>query len=128
MQHNENARFIVMDKDKSWTSHDVVAKMRGLLKEKKIGHLGTLDPIATGVLVLAVGRDATKQVANLIKLDKEYEVEMELGKTSDTYDAEGKIELVDFDLTKINESQLKITMARFWAKPCRFRQHFLQKK
>ncbi|MEK9166818.1 MAG: tRNA pseudouridine(55) synthase TruB [Patescibacteria group bacterium] len=84
--------FIIIDKPTGWTSHDVVAKMRGVLKERKIGHLGTLDPLATGVLVLAVGRDATKQISQFMKLDKEYEATMELGKVSDTYDTEGKVE------------------------------------
>ncbi len=71
--------FLIIDKAKGWTSHDVVAKSRGILQERKIGHLGTLDPLATGVLVLAVGRDATKQVQELMGADKEYFVEMEMG-------------------------------------------------
>lgn len=84
--------FLIIDKPKGWTSFDVVAKMRGVLGEKKIGHLGTLDPLATGVLVLAVGRDSTKQISEFMKAEKDYEVELELGKVSDTYDLEGKIE------------------------------------
>ena len=63
------AGFLIIDKPTDWTSHDVVAKLRGILKERKIGHLGTLDPLATGVLVVAVGRDATKQIQNFMKLD-----------------------------------------------------------
>ena len=90
--------FIIIDKPTGWTSHDVVAKMRGVLKERKIGHLGTLDPLATGVLVLAVGRDATKQISQFMKLDKEYEATMELGKVSDTYDTEGKVESLPIEI------------------------------
>jgi tRNA pseudouridine55 synthase len=122
------ARFIVMDKPKTWTSHDVVAKMRGLLKEKKIGHLGTLDPIATGVLVLAVGREATKQVATLMKVDKEYEVELELGKVSDTYDADGKVESTGADLSGLNESKIRLALARFWGTTMQIPPAFSAKK
>ncbi len=117
-----------MDKPKTWTSHDVVAKMRGLLKEKKIGHLGTLDPIATGVLVLAVGREATKQVATLMKVDKEYEVELELGKVSDTYDADGKVESTGADLSGLNESKIRLALARFWGTTMQIPPAFSAKK
>lgn len=108
--------FIIIDKPEGWTSHDVVAKMRGVLHEKKIGHLGTLDPLATGVLVLAVGRDATKQIQNYMKLDKEYEVELELGKTSDTYDREGAVEVSGADLSQLTEAKVLAAMEPFWGK------------
>ena len=85
--------FVLIDKPQGWSSFDVVKKCRGLFKERKIGHLGTLDPMATGLLVLALG-SATKQISKYMGLEKEYEVEMELGKRSDTYDAEGQIEEV----------------------------------
>lgn len=119
--------FLVIDKPKGWTSHDVVAKMRGILKERKIGHLGTLDPMATGVLVLAVGREATKQVESLMKAEKEYEVEVELGKRSDTYDAEGKIEeggpIPDLNLKEIEE-----ILSSFWGKTMQMPPAFSAKK
>lgn len=77
-------------KEKGYTSHDVVAKLRGILHQKKIGHTGTLDPDATGVLPVCVG-NATKLCDFLADEDKEYEVVMLLGKTSDTYDATGTV-------------------------------------
>ncbi len=103
--------FLIVDKPKGWTSHDVVAKTRGLLKERKIGHMGTLDPISTGVLVLAIGRDATKLIQNYMGADKEYDAEFELGKRSDTYDADGKIEVTGKELPELTEAQLREAMA-----------------
>ncbi|MFA5792982.1 MAG: tRNA pseudouridine(55) synthase TruB [Candidatus Gracilibacteria bacterium] len=120
--------FIIINKPKGWTSHDVVAKMRGLLHERKIGHLGTLDPISTGVLVLAVGRDATKQVQNFMKLDKDYEVVMELGKKSDTFDTEGEVIETGFDLSTLGESKIKLAMARFWGESMQTPPRFSAKK
>lgn len=82
--------FLVINKPKGWTSFDVVAKLRGKLKVKKMGHTGTLDPMATGVLVLCVGK-ATKLANRLINAEKEYIGEITLGATSTTDDAEGEI-------------------------------------
>jgi len=81
---------LVIQKPQNWTSHDVVNKARRLLQEKKIGHTGTLDPLATGVLVLCVGK-ATKIVRYLEADDKEYTAELKLGATTDTLDAAGSI-------------------------------------
>lgn len=72
------------------TSHDVVQKVRSLLKERRIGHTGTLDPLATGVLVLCVGR-ATRIAQYLEAGEKEYRAIMRLGVTTDTLDAEGRV-------------------------------------
>jgi len=72
------------------TSHDVVQKVRSILKEKRIGHTGTLDPLATGVLVLCVGR-ATRIAQYLEAGDKEYQAVMRLGVKTDTLDAEGRV-------------------------------------
>jgi tRNA pseudouridine55 synthase len=119
--------FLIIDKPEGWTSHDVVAKMRGVLHEKKIGHLGTLDPLATGVLVLAVGRDATKQIQNYMKLDKEYEVEMELGKFSDTYDREGKVE-AGGDVSALTEAKVLAALEPFWGKTMQMPPAFSAKK
>jgi tRNA pseudouridine55 synthase len=82
--------ILVINKPKNWTSHDVVNKVRRLLQEKKIGHTGTLDPLATGVLVLCIGK-ATKIVRYLESDDKEYIAELKLGATSDTLDSDGVI-------------------------------------
>jgi len=72
------------------TSHDVVDAVRKLLQIRKVGHTGTLDPIATGVLPLCVGR-ATKIAQYLTQADKEYLITMRLGVTTDTLDADGRI-------------------------------------
>jgi tRNA pseudouridine55 synthase len=77
-------------KEKGYTSFDVVAKLRGILHEKKIGHTGTLDPDAEGVLPVCIG-NATKVCELLTDKDKEYEAVLHLGLTSDTGDATGKI-------------------------------------
>ena len=81
--------IIVVDKPLGWTSHDVVAHYRQKLSIKKIGHAGTLDPFATGVLVLLVS-EATKRFEEFKKLDKEYELTVELGWATTTGDPEGE--------------------------------------
>jgi tRNA pseudouridine55 synthase len=80
---------IVIDKPADWTSHDVVAKVRGILKTKRVGHLGTLDPIATGVLPLVVGR-ATRLAQFYSRSDKTYEGTVRFGWATDTYDRAGE--------------------------------------
>jgi tRNA pseudouridine55 synthase len=81
---------IVIDKPAGWTSHDVVARMRGILKTRRIGHTGTLDPFATGVLVTCINR-ATRLVRFLTGDDKEYLATMRLGSVTETGDLTGKI-------------------------------------
>jgi tRNA pseudouridine55 synthase len=83
--------FLLINKPKGITSHDVIDKLREITKIKKIGHAGTLDPFATGLLILGVGRDFTKRLSIFQKKDKEYIATLELGKESDTFDIEGKI-------------------------------------
>ena len=80
---------LIINKPTGWTSHDVVAKIRGLLKEKQIGHLGTLDPLATGVLPLAIG-NATRLV-EFASYPKEYVTTCLLGKTTDSCDITGNL-------------------------------------
>ena len=79
--------YALIDKDKDWTSFDVVAKMRGISKIKKIGHCGTLDPLATGLLILAFGK-ATKSINSLQALDKRYSALLKLGATTKSFDSE----------------------------------------
>jgi tRNA pseudouridine55 synthase len=79
-----------IDKPSGWTSHDVVAKIRGVLKIKKVGHTGTLDPQATGVLPVCLGK-GTKIVPFLIDVEKEYDAILRLGQETDTQDAAGKV-------------------------------------
>ena len=84
------AGFLVVDKPRGWTSHDVVDAARRWLGTRRVGHLGTLDPLATGVLPLAV-REATKLVPFLATATKAYTGEIELGAETDTLDAEGRV-------------------------------------
>lgn len=81
---------LTINKPAGMTSHDVVLSVRRILKEKKIGHTGTLDPMATGVLVLCIGK-ATRIARYLEAGEKEYSAVMRLGVTTDTLDAEGRI-------------------------------------
>ena len=79
--------IVVIDKPPAWTSHDVVAVLRKRLNTRRIGHAGTLDPIATGVLVVAVGH-ATRFLQYLPTEPKVYEVTIKFGATTKTYDRE----------------------------------------
>lgn len=82
--------LLVVDKPSGWTSHDVVGRVRRLAGTRKVGHAGTLDPMATGVLVLGVGR-ATRLLTYLVGADKEYTATVRLGQTTVTDDAEGEV-------------------------------------
>ena len=90
--------ILLFDKPKTWTSFDVVNFVRRQVataegkkpKNTKVGHTGTLDPLATGLLVLLVGKDYTRKATELTKFDKTYEVTMKLGETSATADDEGE--------------------------------------
>ncbi|KQY20618.1 pseudouridine synthase [Cellulomonas sp. Root485] len=81
---------VVVDKPAGWTSHDVVARMRRLASTRKVGHAGTLDPMATGVLVVGIGR-ATRLLTYIVGADKEYTATIRLGVTTTTDDAEGEV-------------------------------------
>ena len=80
--------IIVVDKPQGWTSHDAVGKMRRLANTRKVGHLGTLDPMATGVLPLVIGR-ATRLAQFYVRSDKVYDARVRFGYSTDTYDAAG---------------------------------------
>ena len=88
---------LLVDKPKTWTSFDVVNYVRRMVavaegkkpKNTKVGHIGTLDPLATGLLVLLIGKEYTRKATELTKLDKTYEVTLKLGETSTTGDDEG---------------------------------------
>lgn len=82
--------FVVVDKPAGLTSHDVVARMRRLASTRKVGHAGTLDPMATGVLVIGVGR-ATRLLTYVVGEDKEYRTTIRLGLGTTTDDAEGEV-------------------------------------
>ena len=107
--------LLLVDKTKDWTSFDVVARVRGLVsnelnlrpKNVKVGHIGTLDPMATGLMGILVGKNYTKKAESLSKLDKTYEVEMLLGKKSPSYDMETEIEDVS-DIVPENDKVLSV--------------------
>lgn len=100
--------IIVINKEKEYTSHDVVAKLKKKLNISKVGHTGTLDPNATGVLPILIGK-GTKFSKYLINHDKIYEVELELGKKTDTADIEGKvIEEKEVDEEYVNKNLLQV--------------------
>jgi len=82
--------LVIVDKPAEWTSHDVVARMRRLAGTRKVGHAGTLDPMATGVLVVGVGK-ATRLLGHLALTEKTYRATIRLGQSTDTDDAEGEI-------------------------------------
>lgn len=100
------AGVLSLDKPLNLTSHDVVQKVRRLTDIRRVGHAGTLDPLATGVLVLALGR-ATRLLEYVVRLPKTYEARVRLGKVSNTYDGEGRIveeRPVTVDAAKVEEA------------------------
>jgi tRNA pseudouridine55 synthase len=82
--------LVIVDKPADWTSHDVVARIRRLAGTRKVGHAGTLDPMATGVLVVGVGA-ATRLLHHLVLVDKAYAATMRLGQATTTDDAQGEV-------------------------------------
>ena len=111
MAENIYNGIINIFKEKGFTSHDVVAKMRGILKQKKIGHSGTLDPDATGVLPILLG-NATVLSDMLTDKSKEYEAVMLLGVSTDTQDITGKI-LEKRDTSGLNKDMVKEVILSF---------------
>jgi len=82
--------LVVVDKPAQWTSHDVVARVRRLAGTRRVGHAGTLDPMATGVLVIGIGR-GTRLLGHLALADKDYDATIRLGVTTTTEDAQGDV-------------------------------------
>ena len=99
-----------MDKPADWTSQDVAAKLRGVFHEKRVGHGGTLDPMATGVLPIFVGR-ATRAAQFLESADKEYIAQLRLGVVTDTQDACGNI--LSQQTGSVTREALEAALARF---------------
>jgi len=98
--------LVVIDKEPGWTSHDVVAKLRRFLGQRRTGHAGTLDPSATGVLLVGVGR-ATRLLRYLQETTKGYDGELVLGATTTTLDADGEI-TATFAMETISEEQVRL--------------------
>ena len=101
--------LLVVDKPAGWTSHDVVGRVRRLAQTRKVGHAGTLDPMATGVLVLGIGR-ATRLLGHLALTDKAYDATIRLGATTVTDDAEGEVVEVR-DASAVTDDALAAGMA-----------------
>ena len=101
--------IVVIDKPSGMTSHDVVARVRRLAGTRRVGHAGTLDPMATGVLVVGIGR-ATRLLGHLSGHDKEYDATIRLGVTTTTDDAEG--EVVDvLDASHVDDTAVAVAVA-----------------
>ncbi len=87
----QNSGLLLVNKPQGPTSHDVVDQVREITGIEKIGHTGTLDPQAEGLLILLIGRKATKKQSEFLNLDKEYEAKIKLGEETDTCDSEGEV-------------------------------------
>lgn len=107
----EVSGFLNINKPLHMTSHDVVAKIRRGLKLKKVGHAGTLDPLATGVLVICIG-SATRFSEYVMNSTKRYRAQVHLGVTTDTYDAEGSV-LQERDVSPIQRSDVEAQLGKF---------------
>lgn len=105
--------ILIVNKPKGWTSHDVVGKIRHIAQMKKVGHAGTLDPIATGVLVVLLGK-ATKLSDILLQKDKTYRAGVRLGLTTDTYDITGVV--ISQTEPEITKDEVDSVLRRFEGK------------
>ncbi len=102
--------IILVDKPQGWTSHDVVAKLRGIYQQRRIGHSGTLDPMATGVLAVFLGR-GTRAVELCENDEKEYVAELLLGTVTNTQDITG--EVLEQHPVDVSRAQLETVLAQF---------------
>lgn len=100
-----------MDKPLQWTSFDVVKKIRTLTKVSKVGHAGTLDPLATGLLIVCTGK-FTKKINEYMAAEKEYSGSFTLGATTPTYDLESE-PVFQSDVSQVTEAQIKAATAAF---------------
>ncbi len=104
-------QVILIDKPLEWTSFDVVKKVRGSIRIKKVGHAGTLDPLATGLLIVCTGK-RTKSIEEFMGQEKEYTGSFTLGETTPTYDLESEPE-GDADLSSLTEERIKSATENF---------------
>ena len=106
--------FLLVNKPKGMTSHDVVDEIRKITGEQKVGHAGTLDPNATGLLILGIGRPSTKKLGDVSKnTRKKYEADIYLGEERDTHDIEGITISRAKGLLPPTESELRLILATF---------------
>ena len=126
----ESGVVLLINKEINWTSFDVVKKIKNLLKEKfsfkkiKVGHAGTLDPLATGLLVVCTGK-STKMISEIQNQKKEYTGELTMGATTPSYDLETEIDN-RYDISNISESDIfsktKLFIGEVFQNPQYFRQ------
>ena len=109
-----NGSFALIDKEKDWTSFDVVAKLRNLTKVKKVGHTGTLDPLATGLLIICFGK-GTKKANEFMNLPKKYNAKIKLGATTKTDDAEAEEENIK-QVPDLSHEELSSVLKNFTGK------------
>lgn len=129
----QTSGFLVINKEKGPTSHGAINSLRRITGIKKIGHAGTLDPLAKGVLLMAVGRDATKKINSYISKEKEYEAVFKLGVVTETHDGEKEEHdylptwhrflpqkfsfwLKKRNLANISEIRIEKVLSSFWGK------------
>ena len=103
--------LLIIDKPPGWTSHDVVGRLRRLTGIRRIGHAGTLDPLATGVLPMGIGR-GTRVLEYISDAEKQYVGTLELGAVTDTYDADGRV-LERHDWTGVTEEMVRDVLTGF---------------
>jgi tRNA pseudouridine55 synthase len=106
----EEGFILLIDKEPDWTSFDVVAKLRNILKIKKIGYAGTLDPFATGLLLILVGK-ATKKQDELMLSDKVYETDIKLGEKTDSFDRTGAV--IAYSEKQVSDEEIRSAVMSF---------------
>ncbi len=104
--------FLIIDKPEGITSHDVVDALRRATGVKRVGHAGTLDPFATGLLIIGVGREATRELSHFLKQDKTYLATLRLGAVSDTQDKTGKIQFT-MNNEQFTRQKIQATLEQF---------------
>ncbi|MFH1610897.1 MAG: tRNA pseudouridine(55) synthase TruB [Patescibacteria group bacterium] len=107
--------YILINKPSGPTSHDIIDQLRRITGVKKIGHAGTLDPFASGLLLVAISRESTRNIYNFIKLDKEYIATLKLGAISNSQDRTGVIEEIKNSASP-TEQEIKDVLSKFVGK------------
>ena len=105
LEKYNSGQTLLIDKDLDWTSFDVVKKLKFLIKCKKVGHAGTLDPLATGLLIICTGKN-TKKINDIQNLRKVYTGEFILGKTTPSHDLETEF-ISDNEVVRVNKKKLE---------------------
>ena len=104
--------IVAVDKPIGWTSFDVVKKVRQITGERKVGHGGTLDPFAEGVLVIGIGRESTRQLGKINNSIKSYHATLRLGELTDTLDNTGKT-VQEMSIPQLSESEVAVALSSF---------------